>query len=108
MESENIKLKSLTDIRFGFIIFLLRLGGIPFHKKKMSIIYTIYMGTMIFSAATTYLGMLVDVYLNRDVLERAMTTMRTLFPVTNVVWIYTYCRYVTTLTITLTATELFG
>jgi hypothetical protein len=108
MESENIKLKSLTDRRFGSIILLFRLAGIPFHKKKMSIIYTIYMGTTIFSAATTYLGLFVDVYLHRDHLGRAMTTMRVLLSFMNVMWLYTYCRYVTTLTITLTATQIFG
>jgi hypothetical protein len=89
-----------NDRRFGLIILLFRLAGIPFHIKKMSIIYIIYMTTVIICASTLYLGMFVDVYVHRDDLRRAMKTMRVLIPVTNVMWIYTYCRYVRTLTIT--------
>jgi hypothetical protein len=105
MDSESIKLKTLTDGRFSSIILLFRLAGIPIHKKKMSIIYALYMRTVIICASTTYLGMFIDVYINRDDLERAMRTIRALLPVTNMMWIYTYCRYVTTLTITVTATQ---
>jgi len=97
MHGENIKLKTLTDKRFGSIILLFRLAGIPFHKKKISIIYAIYMRTVIICASTTYLALLVDVYVHWNDLGRAMTTMRVLIPVTNVMWIYTYCRYVRTL-----------
>jgi len=105
MDSENIKLKTQTDRRFGSIILLFRLAGIPFHKKKMSIIYAIYMRTVIICAITTYLGMFIDVYVHWDELGRAMTTMRVLIPVTNIMWLYTYCRYVTTLTIFVTAKQ---
>jgi len=97
MDSENTKFKTLTERRFGSIISLFRLAGIPFHKKKMSIIYAIYMRTVIICASTTYLGMLFDAYVHWNDLGRAMTTMRVLIPVTNVMWIYTYCRYVRTL-----------
>ena len=94
-----------SDRRFGFIILLFRLAGIPFHIKKMSIIYTIYMRTMIICASTTYLGMLFDVYIHRDDLGRAMKTMRTLLPVTDVIWLYTYVRCVRTLTISVTVSQ---
>jgi len=107
MDSENITLKTLTDRRFGSIILLLRLAGIPFLKKKISIIYTIYIRTVIICASATYLGMLVDVYVHWDDLGRATATMRVLFLFTNVMWIYIYCRYVRTLTITVTATDVF-
>ena len=71
----------------------------------MSIIYAVYMTTVIICVSTSYLGMFVDVYVHRDDLGRAMTTMRVLIPVTNVMWIYTYCRYVRTLTITVTVKQ---
>ena len=105
MYSENIKLKTLTDRRFGSIILLFRLGGIPFRIQKMSVIYAIYMRTVIICASATCLGMFVDVYVHWDELGHAMTTMRVLLPVTNVMWIYTYCRYVRILTINVTAGE---
>ena len=89
-----------SDRRFGFIILLFRFGGIPLHIKKMSLIYFIYMRMAIICASMTYLGMVFDVYVHRDDLGRAMTTMRMLIPVTDIMWIYTYVRYVRTLTIT--------
>jgi hypothetical protein len=92
MDSENKKLKSMTDRRFGSIIILFRLAGIPFHINKMSIIYALYAITVIICASTTYLGMLSDVYVHWNDLGRAMTTMRVLIPVTNFMCIYTYCR----------------
>jgi hypothetical protein len=107
MDSENIKLKTLSDRRFGSIILLFRLAGIPFHIKEMSIIYAIYMRTVIFCASTSYLGMFFDVYVHRDDLVRTTTNMRVLITVTNSMWIYTYCRYVTTLTKSVTATHGF-
>jgi hypothetical protein len=93
MDSEDIKLKTLTERRFGSIILLFRLAGIPFHIRNMSIIYAIYMRTVTVCASITYLGMFVDVYVHRDDLGRAMTTVRVLIPVTNIMWLYTYCRY---------------
>jgi len=46
-----------SDRLFGFIILLYRLAGIPFHIKKISIIYAIYMRTVIICASMSYLGM---------------------------------------------------
>jgi len=105
MDSENIKLNTLTDRRFSSIILLFRLAGIPFRKKKISTIYAVYTITVIICASTTYLGMLADVYVHWNNLGRAMTTMRGLIPFMNIMWIYIYCRYVRTLTITVTITE---
>ena len=81
-----------SDRRFGFIILLFRLGGIPLHIKKMSIICNIYTRMLIICASTSYLGMFFDVYVHRDDFGRAMKTMRALLPVTDVMWIYTYVR----------------
>jgi len=94
-----------SDRRFGFVILLFRLAGIPFHIKKMSIIYNIYMRTVIICASTSYLGMFFDVYVHRDDLARTMKNMRSLLPVTDVMWLYTYVRYVRTLTITVTVRQ---
>ena len=81
-----------NDRLFGLIILLFRLGGIPFHIKKMSIICNIYTRMLIICASTSYLGMFFDVYVHRDDFGRAMKTMRALLPVTDVMWIYTYVR----------------
>jgi hypothetical protein len=92
MNTDETKLKRLAETRFGSMIFLLRLAGIPFKMNKISTIYAIYMRILIICASTTYIGMFVDVYNHREYLGRAMTTMRMLIPVTNVMWIFSYCR----------------
>jgi hypothetical protein len=94
MESEDTKINRLSERRFGSIIFLLRSAGIPFQMKTKSTIYIIYMTTLIVCSFATYIGLLFNGYLNWDDLGRAMTAMRMLIPVTNIVWLYTYCRYV--------------
>jgi len=108
MESKEIKIKSLSEIRFGLVISLFRLAGIPFKMKEISTVYAIYMNILIICGCTTYLGMLVDVYIHRDELGRAMANVRMLIPMTNMVWIYTYCRYVRTLAISITETQIFS
>jgi hypothetical protein len=89
MKTEGRKL-SLS--RFGLVIFLFRIVGIPLKTKKMSTIYAIYMITVFISASTTYLGMFVDVYIHWEDLGFAMTTMRALIGITNSMWIFVYCR----------------
>ena len=92
MEIEETKVKGLSEIRFSWMIFFLRLAGIPFKMKKMSAVYVIYMITAIICTCSTFLGMIVDVYIHRDDLGRTMTTLRVLIPITNVMWIFSYCR----------------
>jgi hypothetical protein len=92
MNRKETELKELSGIRFGSIICLLRIAGIPFQMKKISTIYAVYMITVIVCASTTYLGMFGDVYVHRDDLGRAMTTLRALIPFTNVMWIFSNCR----------------
>jgi len=82
----------MGEIRFRSMIFLLRMAGIPFKMNKISTIYAIYMITVVVCASTTYLGMFVDVYNHREDLGRAMTTVRMLIPISNVMWIFSYCR----------------
>jgi hypothetical protein len=97
MKSEDTKIKSLKESRFDSAIFLLRLGGIPFQIKTISTTYAVYTITVIICAGTTYVGMLADLYVHMDDLGHSMTTMRILISVTDIMWIYTYCRYVRTL-----------
>jgi len=47
METEETKVERLSEIRPSWIIFLLRLGGIPFKMKKMPILDEIYKITVI-------------------------------------------------------------
>jgi hypothetical protein len=92
MEREEPKLMKLSEIRFSWIIFFLRLAGIPFKIKKMSILYAIYMITVIICTCSTYVSMFADVYMHRDDLSHVMTNLRVLIGVTLVLWIYLSCR----------------
>jgi hypothetical protein len=92
MDNELLKVKELSNYRFGSVIFLLRLAGIPFKMKKMSTIYAIYRITAIFCSCSTFVGMFVDVYINRDDLWHAMTNIRVMIGLMNSLWLLFYCR----------------
>jgi hypothetical protein len=91
MDSEVPQVKRLSNGRFGSIIFLFRLSGIPF-KKEMSTLYAIYMITAIICTCTTFVGMFVDVYIHRDDLGHAVTNIRISIGLTKVLWMLFYCR----------------
>jgi hypothetical protein len=92
MEREETKVKGQSEDRFSSIIFLLRLGGIPFKMNKISTVYVVYMITVIFGTCITFLGLFVDVYIHRDNLGHVMTTFRVLTGFTTILWIYFSCR----------------
>jgi hypothetical protein len=92
MDYEVPKVKGMSNSRFGSIIFLLRLAGIPFKMKNMSTLYAIYMITVISCTCTTFVGMLVDVYINRDDMGHTITNIPVSIGFTNVLWMFFYCR----------------
>jgi hypothetical protein len=92
MDNEVPQIKGLSNSRFGSIIFLLRLAGIPFKMKKMSTRYAIYILAVISCTCTTYVGMFFDVYIHRDDLGHVMTNIRVSIGFTNVLWMIFYCR----------------
>jgi hypothetical protein len=92
MDYEVPKVKVLSNSRFSSIIFLLRLAGIPFMVKNMSTLYALYMITVISCTCTTLVGMFVEVYIYRDDLGHVMTNIRASIGVTDVLWMFLYCR----------------
>ena len=92
MNRKGTKLKGLSESRFGPMIFLFKIAGIPIQMKNISTIYGVYMITVTICTFSTFIGIFVDVYIHRDDLRHAMTTMRVLIPFTNVMWIYSNCR----------------
>jgi len=92
MDNEVPQVKEMSNIRFGSIIFLLRLAGIPFKMKKMSTVYAIYMINAISCTCTTFVGMFVDVYIHRDDLGYTMRNVRASIGFKNVLWTFFYCR----------------
>jgi hypothetical protein len=92
MDNELLKVKKLSNSRFESIIFLLRLAGIPFKMKKTSTIYDIYTITAISCTCTTFVGMIIDVYIHRDDLGHFMTNIRNSIGFTNSILLFFYCR----------------
>jgi len=92
MDNEVTKVNGQSNSRFGSIIFLLRLAGIPLKMKKMSTLYAIYMITVISCSCTTFVGMFVDVYIHRNDLGHVMTNIRVSIGFSNALCIYFYCR----------------
>ena len=92
MNRKDLELKGLSEIRFSSMIFLFRMAGIPLKMKQVPTIYAAYMVTVIICSCITYIGMLVDVYIHWNDLGRAMTTLRVLIPLTNVMWTFSYCK----------------
>jgi len=92
MNTEERKLKGLSGTRFGSIIFFFRMAAIPLKMKKVSIPYASYMIIVIICSCSTYIGMLLDVCIHSGDLGRAMTTVRLLLAMTNMMWILSYCR----------------
>jgi hypothetical protein len=92
MNTEKPELKGLSEIRFGSMIFLFRMAGVPFQMKKMQTIYAVYMVTVLICSCSTFIGMSVDAYIHRDDLGRALTTIRVLIPITNIIWVFLNCR----------------
>jgi hypothetical protein len=92
MNTEERKLNGLSGTRFGSMIFFFRMAGIPFQMKKVSTIYAMYIVTAIICSCSTFIGAFVNVYMQWDDLGRAMTTIRMLIPMTNIMWIVSNCR----------------
>ena len=92
MNTEKPELKGMSESRFGSMIFLFRMAGVPIQMKKISIIYAVYMATVLTFSCCTFIGVFVDAYIHRDDLGRAMTTMRVLIPIMNIMWVFSYCR----------------
>jgi hypothetical protein len=107
METEGTKINRLSERRFGSIIFLMKLGGIPFRMKKISTIYTIYMTTLIFCSYSTGVGLFLEGYTHWDDFRHTITFLRVFIPFMNLMWLYIYCRYVRTLPISVSAKQSF-
>ena len=92
MKRISSQMESLSEIRFGSVVLLFRIAGIPLKMNKMSTLYTIYMITVIFCTSTTFVGMIIDVYVHRDNLRHTVTNIRASITSTNIVWMWCYCR----------------
>ena len=92
MNRKEKKPKGLSEIRFDSMIFLFRAAGIPLKLKQVPTLYAAYMTTVIICHFSIFVGMFADVYVHRDDLGRAMTSVRLLIPALNIIWTFSCCR----------------
>jgi hypothetical protein len=92
MNTEKPKINGLSHNRFGSIIFFIRMAGVPLQVKKISAIYAVYMKTVNICIFGAFIGEFFDVYVHWDDFRRAMTTIRVLIPITNIMWMYITCK----------------
>jgi hypothetical protein len=92
MDIQESKLKGLSECRFGSMIYLVRMAGIPLKMKNLKPIYILYMVTVTIFSFSTFIAVSVDAFIHRNDLRRAMTTIRVLLSITNVMWIFSYFR----------------
>jgi len=92
MNIQETKLKGLWESRFGSVIFLFRMAGIPLKMKKLKPIYTLYMVTVTIFSFSTFIAASFDEFIHKDDLRRAMTTTRVLLSNANVMWIFSHFR----------------
>jgi len=88
VEKEEPKVKRLSLIRYSWIIFFLRLAGIPFKMKIMPTLYVIYVITVIICTYSTHVSMFVDLYILRDDLGHVLTTLRALTGLSSLIGIF--------------------
>jgi hypothetical protein len=92
MEIKGQKIKEESDNCFSSIVFFFRLAGVPLKINKISLIYAVYVITVVLCSSSTFIGFIVGVYEHRDDLGHIMTSLRMLMPLMNVMIIYVYCR----------------
>ena len=92
MGIEGPKLKKQSNNYINSIVFFFRLAGVPFNMKKISVIYALYMTTLMSCTCSTFIGMVASVYVHRDDLGHVMTSMRVLMPLMCDIIVYVYCR----------------
>ena len=92
MKIKGPQMESLSESRFGSVVLLFKIAGIPLKIKKISTLYTIYMITAIFCTSTSFVGMIADVYVHRDNLRHVVTNIRVSIGSSNFVWVWCYCR----------------
>ena len=79
---------NLYDSRFKIILFIFRLGGVPFNLKSVSRIYTVYSATIILCFYITTVSLFMDTFVHRGQLVYAMKKLRVVVLTTILVWMH--------------------
>jgi hypothetical protein len=85
----------LSQRRFGTILFLFKLAGIPLGSYSVSRVRNVYNATLALCHYFTYVSCVMDVYVNRSNLEELVKSIRLCLSMTFVTTLDLFFRYLT-------------
>jgi hypothetical protein len=84
---------SLTERRFGFLLFLLRTAGVAVNMQKQPKAHALYNVYLVSSYYITYLSVFMDYLRIRNDFAESMKNLRMLFGMAVVAWMHLCLRY---------------
>jgi hypothetical protein len=93
MKAEGPHGSGLARSRFGTVLFILKLAGIPLNTKSISPVHSAYNTATVVCFYITCVSSFMDILVNKDNLEELMKTIRVFFPFVFVTLIHMFFRY---------------
>lgn len=84
--------KTLSELRFRKVLFVIRLAGIPLNKHSVPPLYTAYNGTIVMCFYSAYFSCLLDLIFSDDNLNGKMKTLRIIIGTQFAVWFHLFFR----------------
>jgi uncharacterized membrane protein len=102
MKGDSLHESGLSQRRFGTLLLLFKLSGIPLDSHPVTIVQRVYTVTTVVSYYITCVSCVMDLYLNRNDLEEFTKSIRlcismTLLTVMDIFFRYEYMKLKTTL-----------
>jgi hypothetical protein len=93
MDVDKSDKNSLTERRFGFLLFLIRMSGVALNMQKQTKAHAWYTVYIVATYYITYLSVFLDYLRIRSDLEESMKNVRMIFGMGLIAWIHLCLRY---------------
>lgn len=93
MDGDKSHKNSLTERRFRFLLFLLRMSGVALNMQKQPKAHAWYNVYVVASYYITYLSVFLDYLRIRSDFEESMKNVRMIFGMTLIAWMHLCLRY---------------
>jgi hypothetical protein len=80
---------------FNYFLLIFRAAGIPILLENMSISFKLYCVVVNTCVYIFYISTILDLFTHLEDLEYTMETARAAAPASNIIWIYSFLRYIT-------------
>jgi hypothetical protein len=94
MDTDTSHAKDLSERRFRTLFFVMRLAGIPFNMKTISIIHVTYNGVVVMCFCVTYFSVIMETVISRQNLRETMNNVRAAYAFGLITWTYFSVRYI--------------